>query len=153
MPSGGARARSGPAPDPNALRRDRDKAEWTHLPAAGRSGEPPKWPLSRPTARELAIWTEEWTRPQAIAWEANGQEREVALYVRSVRDAERPNAPTAARVLVRGLATDLGLNIPGLRSNRWIIEDAPAQRQVTQPDDPDRASAKSRFKTLDGGAA
>lgn len=47
MPRGGARPNSGPPPDPNALRRDRpsDQAGWTHIPAAGRSGKPPAWPL------------------------------------------------------------------------------------------------------------
>lgn len=47
MTRGGARVNSGPPPDPNALRRDRaeDKAGWTVLPAAGRSGRTPKWPL------------------------------------------------------------------------------------------------------------
>lgn len=47
MPRGGARANSGPPPDPNALRRDRkeDKAGWTILPAEGRTGPLPEWPL------------------------------------------------------------------------------------------------------------
>ncbi len=48
MPRGGARLNSGPPPDPNALRRDRpsDKAGWTMLPASGREGPTPEWPLS-----------------------------------------------------------------------------------------------------------
>lgn len=47
MPRGGARVNSGPPPDPNALRRDRpkDKDGWTSLPANGRKGRMPKWPL------------------------------------------------------------------------------------------------------------
>lgn len=38
---------SGPPPDPNALRRERpqDKAGWEMLPAEGRKGRPPDWPL------------------------------------------------------------------------------------------------------------
>ena len=37
----------GPAPDPNALRRDRpsDKDGWTSLPLEGRNGVAPAWPL------------------------------------------------------------------------------------------------------------
>lgn len=37
----------GPAPDPNALRRDRpsDKDGWTSLPSEGRIGPAPVWPL------------------------------------------------------------------------------------------------------------
>jgi hypothetical protein len=44
---GGARVNSGPPPDPNALRRDRptDKDGWKSLPASGRDGRLPKWPL------------------------------------------------------------------------------------------------------------
>lgn len=47
MPRGGARVHSGPPPDPTALRRDRpeDKESWTTLPAEGRQGDPPAWPL------------------------------------------------------------------------------------------------------------
>src|SRR4051812_30099693 len=101
MPSGGARARSGPAPDPNALRRDRDGADWTHLPSAGRQGDPPAWPLARPAKRELELWSSEWQRPQAVVWEANGQALEVALYVRTLVDAEAKDAPVSARTLVR----------------------------------------------------
>lgn len=44
---GGARFNSGPAPDPNALRRDRKKDQdgWTSLPAEGWKGRVPVWPL------------------------------------------------------------------------------------------------------------
>ena len=37
----------GPAPDPNALRRDRpsDRDGWTSLPSEGRKGDAPAWPL------------------------------------------------------------------------------------------------------------
>jgi hypothetical protein len=49
MVSGGARVNSGPAPDPNALRRDRerglDKDGWLTLPAGGYTGPIPAWPL------------------------------------------------------------------------------------------------------------
>ena len=87
MTSGGARARSGPAPDPLALARNRpsDQVTWTHLPAS-REGDPPVWPLTRTTARERALWAREWKRPQAVMWERNGWESEVALYVRTLAD-------------------------------------------------------------------
>lgn len=47
MPRGGARVKSGPPPDPNALRRDRpsDRDGWTLLPAGGRAARTPRWPL------------------------------------------------------------------------------------------------------------
>ena len=71
MPRGGARTVSGPPPDPNALRRDRpsDAAGWVILPADGRPGDPPEWPLLWQTQREYDLWKREWSRPQAVMWE------------------------------------------------------------------------------------
>lgn len=150
----GSSSRSGPAPDPNALRRDRDGKDWVHLPAEGRQGEPPDWPLSDPTLRELALWAIEWKRPQAVMWETNGQQNEVALYVRSLKDAEKSDATTAARQLVKQQMEALGLSIPGLRGNRWVIDVQPEQPQVTRADDSsDRRSARKRLTALTGGAA
>lgn len=150
MTSGGARMRSGPAPDPLALRRDKDKADWIHLPAAGRQGDPPPWPLARPAKRELQLWAEEWKRPQAIMWEANGQQNEVALYVRSFRDAEQADAGTALRTLVRQQMDSLGISLPGLRGCHWIIDPPDAQPSRKAPGTD--GTAKSRWKVLDGGS-
>lgn len=69
MPKGGARARSGPAPDPNALRRERDVGEWTILPADGRPGSAPEWPLRGQSDREVELWDAMWSKPQALMWE------------------------------------------------------------------------------------
>lgn len=153
MPSGGARARSGPAPDPNALRRDRDSGEWTHLPAAGRTGDAPEWPLARPRKRELELWTREWARPQAVMWERNGQTLEVALYVRSLVDAEAADAPVAARTLVRQQMDALGLTVPGLRSNRWVIVDEQEQPKAERTGARAGVTARDRLKLVVGGDA
>lgn len=153
MTSGGARVRSGPPPDPNALRRDRDASEWLRLPSA-RSGPPPTWPLSRPRGREKAIWDSEWVRPQAVAWAMYGREVEVAMYVRALVDAEKPGASVAARTLILRQQDSLGLTIAGLQRNRWIIaaDDAP----VETPTEPIRRasgdSVKKRLGVIDGGA-
>jgi hypothetical protein len=154
MPSGG-HARSGPAPDPNALRRDRvsDAATWIHLPATGRSAPPPPWPLAAPTQRERGLWKSEWTRPQALMWEALGQMLEVALFVRAVVVAEGPKATAADRSVVARLMDGLGLTVGGLARNRWIIDSEPERKQVARTDGPDRSGAKARFKTLEGGVA
>lgn len=125
MASGGARARSGPPPDPNALRRNRDAGEWVTLPAEGRDGPEPRWPLhGEPTARERYIWRDFWKKPQAVMWEHNSQEYEVALLVRRYTEAEAPLASANLSTLVRQMMDSLGLTIPGLRSNRWRIADA-----------------------------
>ena len=151
MTASGKHGRGGPVPDPNALRRDRpsDQAGWVHLPAAGRTGESPAWPLSRSSPRERVLWDRQWQRPQAVVWEANGQAEEVAIYVRALAVAERPRAPVAARTLVRQLMDSLGLSVPGLRSNRWIIssaEAAPVERATAGP-----GSARERLKLVVGG--
>jgi len=150
MAKGGARARSGPPPDPAALRRDRDTdaAGWTNLPAEGRKGDPPSWPLTRATKRETTLWAREWRRPQAVMWERNGQELEVALYVRSLAAAEKTDAPVNARTLVKQQQEALGLSIPGLARNRWriVADQAPAA-----PTRRTGKSARERFKVVAGG--
>lgn len=147
----GGHSRSGPPPDPNALRRERDRADWVTLPASGRQGEPPLWPLPRPRKRELAIWEEEWRRPQAIMWEANGQEREVALYVRTLVAAEKPKASAQIRTLIVRWQEVLGLSQPGLLRLRWRIagEPAPQAGRATGTEGP---SAKARFRVVQGGS-
>jgi hypothetical protein len=73
--------------------------------------------------REKALWAHEWTRPQALMWEANGQELEVALYVRAVRIGENPKAKSSDRNLIKQLQEYLGLSQPGLARAHWIIVD------------------------------
>ena len=118
---GGARARSGPAPDPNALRREKDSSDWTTLPAEGRDGPVPEWPLADQTKREETLWEKEWVRPQAVEWERNGQELEVAMYVRNLIAAERHDAAANIRNLLRQQQEALGISLPGLSRNHWRI--------------------------------
>ena len=123
MPSGGARVKSGPPPDPNALRRERvaDRSEWVTLPAEGRVGPTPPWPMSRPTQRESAMWERLWTLPQAVMWEKLNRADEVAMYVRRYMVAEKREATAASFTAVRQSADSLGLTTPGMRANRWKI--------------------------------
>ena len=156
MASGGARVRSGPPPDPNALRRDRKSdGEWTILPAEGRAGDPPTWPLRGQSEREAELWSALWAKPQAVQWEQLGQEIEVALYVRNLAQFELPGAPVNLGTLVRQQADALGLTIPGLRSHRWKIAagQAGVNRDETAPKATmARASARDRFRVIDGSA-
>lgn len=115
--------------------------DWTVLPAEGRTGSTPGWPLIEPSDRELAIWTEEWRRPQAILWEHNAQEIEVAMYVRSLVDAENPGAGASLRNLVRGQQEALGLTLPGMTRYRWRIAAADQP-----PPAPTRKGARDRAK-------
>jgi hypothetical protein len=155
MAKGGARARSGPPPDPNALRRERDAGEWTILPAEGRSGDAPDWPLSRQTARERTLWCQLWARPQALMWERYGQHLEVALYVRRLVEAEAPKSMVSLGTLVRQMADSLGLTTPGMRANRWRIDRH--EEVVDRPSDSDVVSiapnsARARLRSVSGGS-
>lgn len=157
MASGGARSRSGPPPDPNALRRDRkDDGEWLTLPAGGRDGEPPEWPLSVPVAppelvlrheRELELWRSLWAKPQAVAWEKLGLEYEVGHLVRRMAEAEIPGSHTSTGTLVRQMMDSLGLTTPGLRSNRWkLSSDEVGQAREEKADRP--PSSRDRFRVV-----
>lgn len=154
MPKGG-HARSGPPPDPNALRRDRDQGEWTVLPAEGRDGPSPDWPLSAKNRREAIIWNQFWRKPQAVAWERLGQEYEVAMLVRNIAEAEQPDSPIALRTVVRQQMDSLGLTTPGLRSNRWrIARDEVAAKRADQAAAPAKAAgptARDRLRGIAGG--
>lgn len=132
MPKGGARTRSGPPPDPQALSRERDGGDWTELPAEGRSGRAPGLPLPKPTQRERSLWKRLWSMPQAVMWEAQSQELEVALYVRRLAEAEQRGSPTNLSTLVRQMADSLGLTTPGLLRNRWRIVSA-AEKKSEKP--------------------
>ncbi|MDT8915747.1 hypothetical protein [Amycolatopsis sp. PS_44_ISF1] len=153
MTSGGARGRSGPAPDVNALRRDRE-GDWVIL--TERAGPIPAWPLSIPASpAELLHWDRVWGAPQAAQWEKNGLEVEVALYVRSLAEAELPGAAANLRNLVKQLQENLGLSLVGLARFRWKIADSPSattaspvsQSPAARPAR-SRPSARDRFKVV-----
>lgn len=155
MPKGGARSRSGPAPDPDALRRERDAGEWTILPAEGRQGATPDWPLTEQNDREAELWERLWTLPQAFMWERCSQDIEVALYVRRLVEAEKPDAFVNLGTLVRQMADSLGLTMPGMRANRWRIERPSEDDQAPAgPSGPTIAptSARARLRAVSGGS-
>lgn len=134
MPRGGARSRSGPAPDPNALRRERDGKDWVKLPGAGRQGDTPPWPehMSEPNMAELALWTRLWGTPQALVWEADGVADHVALYVRQRVMAGQEDASIGRVAIVARLAAELLLTTPALHAARYVID------KDLAPVDPDR---------------
>lgn len=152
MPSGGARARSGPAPDPNALRRDRkDDAGWVVLPAEGRKTKAPAFPLLDASKRELQLWTRLWKLPQALLWEKNNQELAVAFHVRTMAEAERADAQTNLRTLVRQQAGELLLTIPAMHSARVrIAEDEVASKRAQTVAPATSLSARDRLRAVNG---
>lgn len=157
MPSGGARANSGPPPDPNALRRNRksDASGWSTLPAEGRTGPTPVWPLVDVEPREWDLWRDLWTRPQAVMWERLGLDYEVALFVRTLAEAEEPQPRSDAAKLTKQYLESLGLTGPGMLRLRWKIgpveQEAPAEEVTPAKVAPRRKSARDRLKVVTSG--
>lgn len=150
MVSGGARARSGPAPDPNALRRDRkDDKAWVDLPVVPLS-DAPSFPLVDGSDLELSLWAELWLKPQAHMWAALGLKWQVAAYVRAFVESVTPDASAGLKTAVLRQEAELGLSTVGMGSLRWkfaVDEIGVKRSEVT----PRRASSmKSRLKAVNG---
>ena len=144
MPKGGARSRSGPPPDPNAL--SVTDGDWIVLSAAGRPGPAPEWPLPLSNEREIEVWSDLWSKPQAIEWERLGNHHYVGLFVRRLVEAEDWGSAVNLSTLVRQMSDELGLTAAGLARNRWKIE------RVEDKQAPERhESARSRLKVVAGG--
>lgn len=148
--------RSGPAPDPNALRRDRDAKDWTKLPAAGREGDAPEWPaeIAEPSLAELAMWRRLWAKPQALVWEADGVHDHVALYVRTFCFVGDGGASAPMLTALRQQADSLLLTIPALHAARYVIAAGPKagdpdRVEAAKAAHPSRGSARSRLTVVE----
>lgn len=151
MASGGARARSGPAPDPNALRRDRkDDAGWTVLPAEGFGGVVPGFPLSAGLAVELELWAELWAKPQAVMWAKFGMKFQVAAYVRAFLESVEAEASAGLKTAVLRMEAEIGLSLPGMHSFRWKFseDEVAARRESSVAPVRSAVSAKDRLAGL-----
>lgn len=116
----------GPTPNPNARRRNA-RPDWRTLPASGRDGEAPEWPIGRaPSQAALALWTDLWKTPQAEAWESLGWTRVVARYTKLVLLSESSKASAHMLGEVRQLEDRLGLTPMAMKRLQWEIEAAPA---------------------------
>lgn len=114
----------GPPPKPAEQRRRRNKPlQLTVLPAEGRQGKPPSWPLSKMQAGELAAWRQVWATPQAVEWERLGWSRTVARYVRVLVESEQPDAASTARAECRQMEDRLGLSPMAMLRLRWAIDE------------------------------
>lgn len=150
MASGGARTRSGPAPDPNALARERDAKDWLRLPAVRVDAPAPEWPLPDSTERELDLWARLWRLPQSVLWRRNAQDLEVAVHARTQAEAEERGASSAQRTLLRQQADALLLTIPAMRAAR--VEIVPVD-QAPVSAGRGAAANRDRLKVLRGGDA
>lgn len=133
-------AGTGPAPKPVEQRRRRNApiANTVKLPAEGRSGEPPTWPL---TGRPPTIWAGLWATPQAAAWEKLGWTRIVARYTRILLWCENPKTMTTALLAeARQLEDRLGLTPMSMLRLRWEIatDELAEKREPEAPAKPRR---------------
>lgn len=111
----------GPAPKIDPARRNARTGPLL-LPAAGRKGDPPPWPLpGRMVAAEREAWAQLWATPQAVAWEQLGWTRTVARYCRVMVAAEKRDAP--AQMLAQAVALEdrLGLTPKSMRMLLWQV--------------------------------
>lgn len=143
MAKGGARNRSGPAPDPNSATSERRKYVLTALPVEGYSGSVPRFPLSparvsndegvldknataRHRRREAALWAQVWEYPQACAWSMEPWRwHTIAMWVRTAVICESEVATAADKNSLHRFADQIGLTPAGLRENGWKIADKP----------------------------
>lgn len=156
MARGGARNRSGPAPDPNSGRSERRGFKLTALPSEGYRGDVPDFPLPDMTDREADVWTALWSTPQACAWSMQSWRwLNVADLVRLQVRGEAHDAPVNIATVVRQLRADLGLTPAGLKENGWAIAvdevaaraDAKADEAAVAP----RKSSRDRLSVVNGG--
>jgi hypothetical protein len=136
----------GPPPKPAHQRRRTNAAPpliW--LPAEGRQGETPSWPLPRPRKRELELWRRLWATPQAVAWEMQGIDLVIARFARLLAVAERPDATAAILGEVRQLEDRLGLTVMSMLRLRWQITDAAWERD----EPPDVLDIRDRLRATD----
>lgn len=141
----------GPPPKPPGQRRRRNANPGeTLLPAAGREGKPPPWPLpGKKLAGEAAIWAELWKTPQSVAWERLGWTRVVARYARGLVAAEKPYALPPLLGEIRQLEDRLGLTPMAMRRLMWKVDD---RDEVAQRGPERKPAAKRRLKVVDTDA-
>jgi len=146
----------GPPPKPASQRRRTNATiATTQLPAEGRQGEPPAWPLAASAAYDEQTWRDLWSSPQAVAWERLGIGciRMVARYVVLLAEAE-VGEPKAA-MEVRQLEDRLGLSPMAMRRLLWEI--AADDTAATRPRPTPRSTAATRrervLEVIDGGRA
>ena len=152
MPSGGARNRSGPPPDPQAGRSERRGLVLTALPREGFTGVVPEFPLPAATGRELDVWAEAWRTPQAAAWADQPWRLPIiGEYVRLKVLCEKaePNASLIGQL--HRYRDQLGLTPAGLRENGWAIaaDEVAARRDRPTPTEPPSRRLRA---ASDGGA-
>jgi hypothetical protein len=154
MSRGGARNRSGPQADPNSGRSDARGYSLTALPSEGFDGEAPEFPLPSATDRELEVWADAWSTPQACAWALPSEAWRVptvAMWVRVRVRCEDPDAGAALLGQLHRFADQIGMTTAGLAEMGWkVAADETAAKRVEKPVEPARSSSRDRMKVVKG---
>lgn len=145
-----------PPPNPNARRRN-VRVGLVRLPAEGRRGKVPPWPLLAPaksqevSTAERALWAHLWTTPQAVAWERLGTHREVAMYCRWSILAEAGDNRAASESRLQ--ADRLGLTPMSMRRLMWEITADEVAEQRAERSTPAAAKRKRpNIRVVDTGS-
>lgn len=135
MSRGGARNRSGPAPVEGSRTSDRRGYSLTALPPSGYDAEAPEFPLPLASDRELAVWVQVWTTPQACAWSLEPWRWHIiGMYVRTFVLAENAEEPNAALLgQIHRFGDQIGLTPAGLKENGWKIAEPPKVEEASAP--------------------
>lgn len=156
MPRGGARNRSGPQANENSGRSDARGYSLTALPAEGYNGEAPTFPLPSASERELAVWDQAWTTPQACAWSMPSETWRidtVAMWVRVKVRCEDPDSGAALLGQLHRFADQIGMTTAGLAEMGWkVAVDETAQRRDARPA-VKPASSRDRLKAVQSDGA
>lgn len=136
-------------PKDNPVRRN-SRVGPTLLPAQGREGPAPDWPLNGdPSLEEKIAWARFWRTPQAAAWEqlGDGCIRTVARYTRMVVESEKPGASASLLGQVSNLEDKLGLTPRAMRMLLWQI----APNEVATAREGRSESVRERLRALETG--
>lgn len=157
MPSGGARNRSGPQPDPNSGRSETRGLSFTALPSGGCDLDPPAWPMSlardeQQAELEVERWAQIWKSPQAFVWHAERWRwLAVAHYVRMAVVVECGGTASEVTAMIR-LADQVGLTPAGLKENGWqIATDKLAERRAEKAEPDAEPDLRDRFTVVPDG--
>lgn len=157
MARGGARNRSGPSADPTSGRSDARGFSLTALPAQGYDGEAPAYPLPGATPRELEVWSQAWTTPQACAWSMPSEAwraNTVAMWVRVKVRCEAPEAGAALLGQLHRFADQIGMTTAGLAEMGWkvAVDETATKRESEPAPTTPKSSSRDRMKVVKGGA-
>lgn len=142
----------GPLPKSADKRTRRNSAtfETVMLPAEGRTGPVPRWPLS---GRTPAGWKALWRMPQAIMWEKAGCVHIVARMLRIRTLVEDPmyleDITASALSELRLMEDRLGMSPKALRDLRWAIQEEQAEEEPKEAN-PARGSRRARLRVMEG---